>query len=120
MFLHIAVGLGEDHHIPLVADTFEIFQRNRIRHAPVEHLHPFELYYLRRQRHRGGGTDPVVSQRPAFVELLIDGLARFHICADGIECHRVLLKGLVVEDVVLGWDDVVAKLRIIEVARLPP
>ena len=120
VLFHEAVGLGQDDNIPVVAYALKVLQRNGVGHAPVEHFHAFQLHHFRGQWHRGRGTDPVVGEGRAFFQFLVDGLPRLHICADGIELHRILLKGLVVEDVVLRGDDVIAELSIVEVARLPP
>ena len=52
--------------------------------------------------------------------MLIDGFACFHIGANGIKLHRVLIKGLVVEDIVLGRYHMIAKFCIVQVARFQP
>ena len=116
--LLIAFWLGEDHHVSVVADTFEICQGDGVGDTTVEQFVAAHLHHFRGQRHRGGGADPLVALVVGFSQRLIHGLASLHVRADHDKLHRVLLEGFVVEDVVLLGYDMVAKLGVEIVATL--
>ena len=116
MFFNVALGLGENDHVTLVADTFKVGEGNGVCHATVKHLLSFQLHHLRDQWHRGRRTDPVVGQGCGLLEFLIHRTACLHIGADSIKRHRVLIIGLIVEDIILCGNDMVAEFGIIEIA----
>ena len=112
MLLQIALGLGEDDHVSVVANAFEIRQGNGVGHATIEQLIALKVDDARHQRHRGRGANPVVGGVAGLLQVLIDSLARFHIGTDGIELHGVGVEGLVVENIQLARHRVIGKLGV--------
>ena len=116
--LAIVERTGQDDDITVIAEALEVLERDGVGHTAIEQELAIERHWLAGHRQGSRCTDPFEHLIVDVVNLVIDRLSGSTVGADEVELHRVLGKGLSVEDIDLCRDDVVAELCIDIVARL--
>ena len=116
LFLHEALGLGEDDEVALIADGLEEPHRDGVSHTAVQQLVMADLHDLCGQRHGSRCLHPLDILGIAGAALVVDGVTGAHVGADNKKVHGVFPEGLFVKGVQFFRHGVVAELLAVQVA----